>query len=338
MAISGYCKTTARVLKKRMFDYFRIFNLKESRIGKSNRSMFLLISGLSLLTSISFGEVTFQTVDGQSSSGRANTTLTSISDGNVAGMDANGGWPSGKGFVVYNGQQYDVNVNWSSWSEMVGLRGSNVIMRAGGAGISFANGISRNLNWQTNPWSWETLGMWYDGGGRFIQDFSKSGTIITNYNDIGLFFDVNGNATQIRSENGWSTQLTGVWNNDVVGYSGNKGFIWRGGAFTDVFMPNSAWTQAHGISGEFVVGNYSTSSDGQVHGFLFDGSTYLTIDAPNAINTYLFDIDGTQAVGSYTTADGARHGLIVNGVPEPSALSLLAVGIGVVLRQRRRTV
>jgi hypothetical protein len=100
-------------------------------------------------------------------------------------------------------------------------------------------------------------------------------------------------------------------------------------------MPNSAWTQAQGISGDFVVGNYSISSDGPVHGFLYDGSTYFTIDAPNATNTYFSDIDGTQAVGAYTTADGARHGLIVNGIPEPSSLSLLALG-GVVVALRRR--
>jgi hypothetical protein len=297
---------------------------------KSVLSIFL---GLSSLASASFGQVTFQTVDGYSGGRLANTILTTISDGNVSGIDY--GEPNGRDFVIYNGQEYTLGVNWASSSSMVGLRGSSVVMNTGGAGISFPNGISRNLSWRTNPWSWETLDMWYDRGGRYIRDFSKSGTIVTEYNNIGLFFDINGNATQIRSENGYWTLLTGVCNNDVVGYSGDKGFIWRAGAFTDIFMPNSAWTQAQGISGNFVVGNYSTSSDGPVHGFLFDGSTYFTIDAPNATNTYFSDIDGTQAVGSYTTADGARHGFIVNGVPEPSSLSLLTLG-GVVVALRRR--
>ena len=285
------------------------------------------------VTSISFGEVTFQTVNGYSGGSRANTVLKSISDGNVAGIDY--GDPNGRDFVIYHGQEYTLGVNWASWSNMVGLRGSNVVMNSGGAGISFANGISRNLNWQTNPYSWETLGMWYNGADRNISDFSKSGTIIADYNNIGLFFDINGNATEIRSENGYWTRLTGVFNNDVVGYSGNRGFLWQAGVFTDIYMPNSAWTEAHGISGNFIVGNYSTSTGGPVRGFLFDGITYFTIDAPNATNTYFYDIDGAQAVGSYTTIDGGQHGFIASGIPEPSSFSLLLAGVSVLLARRR---
>lgn len=60
------------------------------------------------------------------------------------------------------------------------------------------------------------------------------------------------------------------------------------------------------------------------------------------VNSWRHGGDLTLAVGGYSSNSTISPGLLnidnFNLVPEPSALSLLAVGLGVVLRRRRRTV
>jgi hypothetical protein len=174
-----------------------------------------------------------------------------------------------------------------------------------------------------------------------MNDFSISGTSIGS-NGVGFtsdpdyFFDANGVATEIVHGSFGYTSLTGVYGNDVVGYSADDGrsFLWRNGTFTDIFVPGATATWAEGIFENLIVGSYY-NNDGIAHGFLYDGSSYSTIDAPDATNTFFKDIEGTQAVGYYTTNDGFEHGFIASSVPEPSSLSLLFLG-GVVIALRRR--
>ena len=61
--------------------------------------------------------------------------------------------------------------------------------------------------------------------------------------------------------------------------------------------------------------------------------TYTTLDVPGAIDTFLYGIDGSNIVGYYTDSSGTHGFLAV--IPEPTTLSLLAIGMLMACRRRR---
>ena len=316
---------------------------------KSVLSIFL---GLSSLASVSFGQVTFQTIDKYvPNTGRlAGTEIVSISNGNIAGYAF-----TGETFVVYNGTEYnnlqpmnDGNIiPYGGMSRgMVALRGNNLLMQERMPYARTESKISQNNAWQSNSgWTgYRQIYSGYDSDSLLMTGLSETGTSVGNFcggstgnHQWGYFFDINGNKTQIYYD--YDTCLTGVFGNNVVGYaygsSVMKGFVWNNGVFTDIVVPDAYWTRADGIYENLIVGSYGDNNNGASHGFLYDGSNYFTVDVPGAKDTYFRDISGTQAVGSYTTADGITHGFVASSIPEPSTLSLLAPG-GVVVALRRR--
>ena len=60
---------------------------------------------------------------------------------------------------------------------------------------------------------------------------------------------------------------------------------------------------------------------------------YTTLDVPGATDTFLIGIDGSNIVGYYEE-DGNVHGFLAT-IPEPTTLSLLAVGLLMACRRRR---
>jgi len=64
--------------------------------------------------------------------------------------------------------------------------------------------------------------------------------------------------------------------------------------------------------------------------------TYTTLDVPGATNTYAYGIDGGNIVGYYFDVSDNRHGFLAV-IPEPTTLSLLAVGTLLLCRRRRAT-
>ena len=64
-------------------------------------------------------------------------------------------------------------------------------------------------------------------------------------------------------------------------------------------------------------------------------ATYTTLDVPGASDTYAYGIDGTNIVGVFYDGSGNRHGFLAV-IPEPATLSLLAVGMLMACRRRRR--
>jgi hypothetical protein len=83
------------------------------------------------------------------------------------------------------------------------------------------------------------------------------------------------------------------------------------------------------IIGQYRMGDWTTRS------FLFDGANWTYLDAPSANSTWAYGVDGNTIVGSYNDTSDVSHGFILT-VPEPSALSLLAIGLGGLAMMRRR--
>ena len=102
--------------------------------------------------------------------------------------------------------------------------------------------------------------------------------------------------------------------------------------YTVIDMPGAIATYATGIDGGNIVGRYYDGS--AIHGFSYDGTTYTTLDVPGATDTVLFGIDGSNIVGWYSDANGNVHGFLAT-IPEPTTLSLLAVGLLMACRRRR---
>jgi hypothetical protein len=100
-------------------------------------------------------------------------------------------------------------------------------------------------------------------------------------------------------------------------------------------------TEAYAASGTSIVGQFTGVASGY-HGFDFDGSSWITIDPPSVSlsqgGTNIVGISGNRLVGFYYDA-GAQLFSFVTSVPEPSGVSLLAIGglaLGGVAIARRR--
>ncbi|MER2513535.1 MAG: hypothetical protein ABTQ25_14145 [Nitrosomonas ureae] len=74
-------------------------------------------------------------------------------------------------------------------------------------------------------------------------------------------------------------QVVGVYN-DSSGVS--HGFLYRGGSYFTLDVPNSMATFAEGINDSGIVVGFFYDENGH-HGFSYDGITYTVIDNPNAL-------------------------------------------------------
>jgi len=83
------------------------------------------------------------------------------------------------------------------------------------------------------------------------------------------------------------------------------------GTWTTLEKPGATETNAYGIDGNNIVGNYVQDDVG--HGFLYDGLTWTTLDAPGAIATYVQSISGNNIVGYYMDGAGHYAGFLYNG-------------------------
>ena len=166
--------------------------------------------------------------------------------------------------------------------------------------------------------------------------------------------------TTLEQESGGRTELNDISGNIAYGsytdYSNNtkKGLLYNldNGERTYFEVPNAGSTELTRVSGNNLLGMYgvATGQTNPVGGsvyeyrtFIYDGTNINTIvmDNPqNPINPFAYigvtDIDGDKILFNYTGTGGANH--YIGSVPEPSALSLCAVGLsGWAMMRRRRS-
>jgi hypothetical protein len=165
--------------------------------------------------------------------------------------------------------------------------------------------------------------------------------------------------TNLEEESGGRTEFNDISGNIAYGsytdYSNNtkKGLLYNldNGEKTYFEVPNAGSTELTRVSGNNLLGMYgvATGQTNPVGGavyeyrtFLFDGTNINTIVMDkypqDPINPFAYigvtDIDGDKILFNYTGTSGAND--YIGSVPEPSALSLLAIGLGGLALVRRR--
>jgi hypothetical protein len=97
-------------------------------------------------------------------------------------------------------------------------------------------------------------------------------------------------------------------------------------------VPGAKDTEAFGISGNNIVGEYDNASG--EYGFLYNGSSYTTLSVPGASDTEADGISGNNIVGFYYNGVGNEQGFLydINSqtyttLSVPGAVKTFAQGI-----------
>jgi hypothetical protein len=157
------------------------------------------------------------------------------------------------------------------------------------------------------------------------------------YTYSGFLYD--GTSTQYFSApNSLTTLAKAIYGDKIIGTytlsadSQNYGYVYDGSSFQTLSKSDAYLINPTGIYGDIIVGSLYESSDNKQHGFIYDGTNWTLVDVAGSIATTLTGVSGNTVTG---TADGKSF-VATNAVPEPSALSLLAVGLGGLALVRRR--
>lgn len=109
----------------------------------------------------------------------------------------------------------------------------------------------------------------------------------------------------------WDINNSGV----AVGSTNLEAFIYSGGMFTTLMVPNSVNAAALGISDTgVIVGSYEDSTTSVETGFIYDGMTYQAFSIPGATFTQFRGIspDGRFVSGYYTDANNVAQGFVLD--------------------------
>ena len=144
-----------------------------------------------------------------------------------------------------------------------------------------------------------------------------------------------GQATDINDKG----QVTGFF----ATATGDDGFLLSGGIRTTLSFPGASVTEALGLNNLGQVVGFYNDAMGNPHGFIYSGGVFTALNDPGATQTTVNGINNFgQIVGFALEPNGNTVGFVGAPlvVPEPSLLSLLALGstalVGMcILRSRR---
>jgi len=302
-----------------------------------------LISLIGLVVCFSLdakGQFNWQTLDAPNSSA---TFIYGIDGNNIVGsfQENTGGNIITKGFLFNGFTWTTLEAPGATYTRPLKISGNKVVgffqdSNFFDYGFIYENGV---WNVFSHPDS-QGLGTQFRG--------IDGSTIVGTYNSPSggsKMFSFDGqNYTNLLNTNNVYTVPNGISGSTIVGYDYGdwpniklNGFVKTDGNMSLLNYPNSGDTALHDIDGDKIVGDYSiTTGDWLTLGLFYDGSSWTTLQMPDSIHTGARGIDGNTIVGEYADQNNVYHGFILT-VPEPSALSLLAVGLGgwAMIRRRR---
>ncbi|MGD0899674.1 MAG: PEP-CTERM sorting domain-containing protein [Thermoguttaceae bacterium] len=258
------------------------------------------------------------------------TWVTGIDGSNIVGSYSYAGHARG---FLHNGSAWTTIVDpLDAWGTHVqGIAGNTIVgyyydssINPHGFTYNIANGQYTTLDDPLSP------------NGTYLQGIS--GNNIVGWSGARAFV-YNGSFTALPANPATQRGISacGIDGNNSVGwcYGGSswtpRGFLYNNSNYTMLDDPlagqgSGQGTEALGVSGGNIVGEYTDSSNKQ-HGFLFDGSSYTTLDDPLGVSgTVAYGISGQTIVGVYVVGGDQDHGFVLV-VPEPSSIVLLSVGL-----------
>ena len=300
------------------------------------KSFFCLLICFCLIDSKVRAQLNWQTFNVP---GAASTWIDGIDGENIVGSFSLPNQVSTTGFL-YN-RQSEV---WTyltapsyGWTLPLAISGNTIVGSAGSNTSSLRNGFSFQ-----NSTGWSFLNSPVDGFA--LEALGIDGSNIVGGTAGGWSFIYDGTTwSHFNSPFGDGSAAEGISGNTIVGTYHNEsnylygGFIKNDNNWTLLNVPGAVETLPRDVDGGGIVGQFreTTNSFGPTRSFLFNGGSLIYLDAPAAESTYAWGIDGETIVGSYNDSSGASHGFILT-VPEPSAFSLLTVGLGGLAMMRRR--
>jgi hypothetical protein len=266
------------------------------------------------------------------------TVLNGIDNGNIVGSyyDGSAGNPLVRSFLYTSNSWIYLDAPGAHYTDAKDISGTKIVgaYRTGDYTISmpehygfiYENGIYTTLS---EDWA-EAYGI----DGNNIVGSNGSSFLLNNgqYDFFNSPFKTGPNA---------GSGATGISGNTIVGYAWGgsnpiNGYIKNGSNFSLLEMPGAHSTEPQDIQGSTVVGVvYTDNTFTSSKGFLYDGTNWTLLEMPGATSTRANGIDGNTIVGDYTDSNGVINGFILT-IPEPSALSLLAIGLGGLAMMRRR--
>ena len=263
------------------------------------------------------------------------TVLNGIDNGNIVGSyyDGSAGNPLVRSFLYSSNNWIYLDAPGSFYTDATDISGTKIVgaYRTGDYTIGMPE--HHGFIYENGVWTTLTQVEAYGIDGNNIVGSNGSSFLLNNgqYDFFNSPFKTGPNA---------GSGATGISGSTIVGYAWGSnpenGYIRNGSNFTLLEMPGAYMTHPQDIQGSMVVGvvltdNTYTSSKG----FLYDGTNWTLLEMPGATSTRANGIDGNTIVGDYTDSNGVINGFILT-IPEPSALSLLAAGLGGLAMIRRR--
>jgi hypothetical protein len=268
--------------------------------------------------------------------GATHTWIDGIDGETIAGSFYDGS--TTKGFL-YNRQTEVLNILQSpsaDWTLPLAISNGTVVGSIGSNSSYVRNGFA----YYSGSNSWSLLNP-PQGVQNDLEAYGIDGANIVGGTGSGMSFLLNGsNWTFFNSPFGTASSAEGISGDKIIGryynigMNGGGGYIKENDNWTLLNVAGATETVPRDVDGNIIIGQYRMG-DWTTRSFLFDGANWTYLDAPSANSTWAYGVDGNTIVGSYNDASDVSHGFILT-VPEPSALSLLAVGLGGLALMRRR--